>query len=376
MITAGESSGDILGADLMRALRKRYPQCRISGVGGPLMQAQGMELIFPMQDIAVMGVRAVLANLRFLLGRIALATDYALHEQPDIVITIDAPDFSHRLAKRIKRKSRNIKTICYVAPSVWMWRAGRAQKMRRLYDHVLALLPFEPDIFQKLDGPPCSYIGHTAITHIPAPQAGSVFRKKYKISEDTKILCILPGSRKGELKALRAPFHDALMRMDLEGTRLAVPVVPHLRAEIERISAAWPYQPLLVEQTEKADLFAASDVALAASGTVALELGLAGIPMVIGYKTDMLLGAIIMRIAGVPSVVLPNIVLDRPAVKEFLQERCTGENFAAALSELLTNEAVYAQAKADLADFKARMVQNITSPSDEAVRIIHHFIAT
>ncbi len=372
IITAGEISGDILGADLIRAMEEKYPRAKFSGVGGNHMQAAGLTSIFPMEDIAVMGVKAVVEKFQFLLKRIEMTADHIIATKPDIVILIDAPDFSHRVARRVKKRNPHIKIMGYVAPTVWMWRQKRAQKMCGIFDHVLALYPFEPKIFKKYNGPPCHFVGHAATQSIPTTQQGIAFRKAYHISPDEKLLCFLPGSRQSELKTLAPPFHQAIeiLVQNFPDIKIAIPYLPHLYEQINKMLVDYSIRPLMIPQDDKQGLFAAADLALAASGTVALELGLAGLPMVIGYKVEpAFIANMVMRIAQAPSVVMVNVILDRPVIQEFLQDRCTGENLAGELIKLLTNQDYYQQMKHDLADFKYTM-QPEQPPAQRATNII------
>ncbi|WP_245572778.1 lipid-A-disaccharide synthase [Lichenihabitans psoromatis] len=335
-IVAGEHSGDQLGFKLMRALRRLSPRpLAFAGVGGDRMEAEGLRSLFPLTDIAVMGILPVIKRLPTVLRRISETAAAAVAFKPDALIIIDSPDFTHRVARRVRRRLPGIPVIDYVSPTVWAWRTGRAKAMRAYVDHVLALLPFEPAAHARLGGPTCTYVGHPLIERIdefrPLPQ--DVDRRR----EEPPVVVVLPGSRHSEIRRLMDDFGGALERLQASYGPLEVvlPAVDHLAAEIEARAAAWPVQVRILRgEAEKLAAFRRARVALAASGTVTLELALAGVPTVVAYRVtpvEMRLRFLIK----VPSIVLPNLVTGSLDIPEFIGDACTPERLAAALLPLL-----------------------------------------
>ena len=339
-LIAGEESGDQLGAKLMRALKAKLGDtgARFGGVGGHAMEAEGLQSVFPLSDIAVMGLVHVLKRLPSLLRRVSTAVAAAVAAKPDVLIIIDAPDFTHLVAKRVRRKLPDLPIINYVSPTVWAWRPWRARKMRPYVDHILAIKPFEPEALRRLGGPACSYIGHPLVERMGElrPRPG----ERRPIGEDPLELLVLPGSRRSEIVRLMEPFGAALGQVIPQLGRpvsLTLPAVPHLADEIEARSRDWPVQPRIVlGEAAKYAAFRRAHAALAASGTVTLELGLAGVPMVVAYKVSWI-EAQIGRLIVVPSFVLTNLVLGDRTVPEFMQDDCTPENLAAGLRPLLAD---------------------------------------
>lgn len=339
-LIAGEESGDQLGAKLMRALKGQLGADGVTfgGVGGHAMEGEGLRSVFPLTDIAVMGLVHVVARLPSLLRRASAAVAAAVAARPDVLIIIDAPDFTHVVARRVRRKLPDLPIINYVSPTVWAWRPWRARKMRPYVDHILAIKPFEPEALLRLGGPACTYIGHPLVERMDElrPRPG----ERRPIGEDPLELLVLPGSRRSEIVRLMEPFGAALGEVipDLgRPVSLTLPAVPHLADEIEARSRDWPVQPRIVlGEAAKYAAFRRAHAALAASGTVTLELGLAGVPMVVAYKVSWI-EAQIGRLIVVPSFVLTNLVLGDRTVPEFMQDDCTPENLAAGLRPLLAD---------------------------------------
>ena len=351
MIVAGETSGDLLGADLIEAIRALYPDAAFSGVGGPAMIRAGFSSLFDMSEIAIMGLGPILANLRRLFGLVGLTAAHACDTRPDIVVLIDSPEFNHRVAARIKKRYPDICVICYVAPSVWAWRRGRARKMAQHFDAVLSLFPFESHIFKALSGPPCHFVGHPIVVRFQSYAAGADFRAKYNIPGEERLLCVLPGSRMSEIQKLAPVFEQTIARVarEIENLSVVVPVVPHTREEVSARVAGWPIQPILVEdESDKMAAFSAANAALAASGTATLELGMAGLPSVVAYKMGGMMGALLMRVLRVPSAVIVNLVLDAPVMQEFLEDRCTADLITPAINALLQDDALNREKRAQL----------------------------
>jgi len=337
-LIAGEASGDQLGFKLMQAVRELHPDCRFIGVGGGRMQEEGLNSLFPMSDIAVMGILPVLGRLPLILRRIKETADFLISSQPDALVIIDSPDFTHRVARKVRQAKPDIPIINDVSPTVWAWRPGRAARMRAYIDHVLALLPFEPEAHQRLGGPPCTYIGHPLIERLDElrPDAGEAYRRASK----PPIVLVLPGSRRGEIARLMAPFGEAialLVQQSPDPIDFVLPAVSHLEGMIRAAMADWPVKPRLVlGEADKYAAFRTARCALAASGTVTLELALAGVPHVVGYRVSIL-EAQLRYLIQVSTIVLPNLILGNNAVPEFLQEACNGSALATALLPLLTD---------------------------------------
>ena len=368
MIIAGETSGDILGADLMQALRRRDSDIMVTGIGGPKMSAEGLASIFPMSEIAVMGLKEILPRLPQLFKRVDEAVAHALAVEPDVMVLIDSPEFNHRVAKRVKAKRPNIKIICYVAPHVWAWRRGRARKMKAYFDAVMAFLPFEPDVFAANDGPPCHFVGHPIIERLDALEPLPDFAKKHRLKARDVPLAILPGSRVSEVKALIPVFGQVLRYLDrrVENLRPIIPLVPHMVDTVRDKTADWPGKPIYVEdEAEKIAAFKLSRAALASSGTATMELALAELPTIVAYNMG-LMGDLLVRIMPVPSVVLVNLILDAPAMPEFLQERCDARLIGPALLDVIENDAVNAHYRSMLAGFRPAMQEQGEKPADRA----------
>lgn len=368
-IVAGEASGDQLGAKLIAALRAGGP-LELSGVGGPMMQSAGLLSLFPISDIAVMGLVPVIKRLPLLIRRIHETARAAIAARPDVLVLIDAPDFTHRVAKKVRKACPDLPIVDYVSPSVWAWRPGRAKKMRAYTDHVLALLPFEPEAHLRLGGPDCSYVGHPLIERLAEfrPQQDDPPRE-----DQHPLVLILPGSRRAEIHHKLQVFGESVQRIAARypDARFVLPAVPHLVKTIEADTAHWSIKPEIVLGEEaKLAAFRAARAALAASGTVSLELAIAQVPTVIAYKGSPIEAAIARRLVLVPSIVLPNLILGRNVVPEFLQEECTPAALSEAVLALIPDGAAR-QAQLDgFAEVEARMQVEGGSPSAAAARLV------
>ncbi|KUJ81794.1 lipid-A-disaccharide synthase [Ruegeria profundi] len=342
-LVAGEPSGDRLGGALMEGLHSLVPDIQFDGVGGPLMQAQGLDSRFPMAELSVMGLVEVLPKYFHLKRRIAETAQAVLDTRPDVLITIDSPDFSLRVAKIVKAQSK-IRTVHYVAPSVWAWRPGRADKMAKVIDHVLALLPFEPPYMERA-GMECDFVGHPVASEPVASEANiQEFRDAYSLGAAPLILA-LPGSRGGEIDRLAPVFGDAL-RLYLKNrpdARVVVPAVAHMVDAVAEHVRAWPGNPVVLDPRgmasdqavkEKRAAFAAAELALAASGTVSLELAAQATPMVIAYRLSWLTQKIAERMVKLDTVTLVNLVSETRTVPECLLDDCQPETIAAALEQV------------------------------------------
>ena len=377
MIVAGETSGDLLGADLIEAVRVLYPDAAFSGVGGPAMIRTGFSSLFDISEIAIMGLGPILANLRRLFGLVGLTAAHACDTRPDIVVLIDSPEFNHRVAARIKKRYPDICVICYVAPSVWAWRRGRARKMSQYFDAVLSFFPFESQIFQALSGPSCHFVGHPIVDRFQSYAPGADFRAKYNIPGEKRLLCVLPGSRMSEIRKLAPVFEQTIARAarGIENLSVVVPVVPHTREAVRARVAGWPIKPILVEdESDKIAAFSAANAALAASGTATLELGMAGLPSVVAYKMGGMMGALLMRVLRVPSVVIVNLVLDAPVMQEFLEDRCTADLITPAVNALLQDDTLNSEKRAQLLPLADVLGGGGRSPATRAAEIIRSLI--
>src|SRR5262245_23486141 len=375
-LVAGEHSGDALGGKLMEALNVgRRGRIRYLGVGGKAMAAQGLVSQFPIEEVAVMGLGAILARLPLLLRRISSTARSAIAAEPSAVVIIDSPEFTHPIARRIRKRRPEIPIIDYVSPSVWAWRPGRARKMRPYIDHVLGLWPFEPAVHERLGGPPCSFVGHPLIERHPWLSAldPAPLARRLDLAPGRRVLVVLPGSRTSEVSRLMQPFGGALAELQGRGRDFAVllPVVPSVRAIVERHLPAWPARLRLIEgEEDKFRAFKLATAALAASGTVTLELALAGTPMVVGYKIERLIAPIVRWMVKSPSVVLPNLVLGENVFPEFIQEDCTPSKLADALERLIENGRERATQLAALARIPAALQVSGHTPSEAAAAIV------
>ena len=367
-VIAGEPSGDVLGASLMAALKiKKLGKIQFMGVGGERMSEEGLRSLFPIADLSIMGVLEILPRL-FKLHRRILETVKAINEySPDLLITIDSPGFNFGVLKRLI-KSKDTKRVHYVAPSVWAWRPGRVKKFSREFDHLLALLPFEPEYF-KPSGLPTTFVGHPVIEFEMSSVNGIKFREQHGLDMSAPLICVLPGSRKGEIRRHLKPFHEAvrLLRVSQPKISVVIPTISTLKDEIIRAVEGWDVKVIVVEGVNsKYSAMAASNVALAASGTVALELALARVPTVIAYKVNTITSWVIKILVRVKYANLVNILLDREAVPEFLQGRCNGKNLAQSIEKLLTDPNVYKAQQYSAEEAILLLRSKKGSPSDVA----------
>ncbi len=299
------------------------------------MQERGMSSLFEISDISVMGVSGVVSQLPRLLKRIGQTADDVLKQAPDVLILIDSPEFSYRVAKRVRKKNPNIKIIKYVSPSVWAWRPGRAAKIKPFIDHILAVLPFEPEVLRSLDGPSSTYVGHPL-----AAEAPDISIKTRKVLRDVPNLVVLPGSRKSETKRLLPVITDTLEILKSRGNEYTIqlPAVPRLEAEIREVTKNWPFPVEIVKGDDaRKKAFREGDLALSASGTVTLELALYKLPMISIYKLDWMAMRIRHLLTGW-SASLPNLIADYPFVPERLNEYAHPHYIARMIERLMLNE--------------------------------------
>jgi lipid-A-disaccharide synthase len=375
-LIAGEPSGDRLGAALMAGLRSLVPDVSFDGVGGSQMQAQGLTSRFDMSELSVMGIAEVLPKYAHLKRRIAKTAQAIIDSEPDVLITIDSPDFCLRVAGLVKAGS-NLRTVHYVAPTVWAWRPKRAQKMARVIDHVLALFPFEP-LLMEAAGMACDFVGHPVVSEPRATESEiATFRAAFGLS-DARFALVLPGSRQGEVARLAPVFGRALARLAQShpDLKIVVPAAASVANEVRARLADWPASTVMIDPTSydpetaqayKRAAFRAADVALAASGTVSLELAAAQTPMVVAYRFNWLSWQIISRMALVDTVTLVNLISETRVVPECLGPRCRPDLIAEALTRVLADPGAQAEA---MAMTMTRLGQGGEAPGLRAARAV------
>jgi lipid-A-disaccharide synthase len=371
-LIATEESGDRLGAGLMKILRQRLGGAvKFEGVGGQSMAREGLASLFPIEQLSIMGLAAVVKQFPMILRHIRETATAVTAASPDILVIIDSPDFTHRVARRVRARDPSIPIIDYVSPSVWAWRPGRARAMRTYVDHVLALLPFEPDAYRRLRGPPCSYVGHPLTEQIGVLRPGVEEQKRR--DEQPPVLLVLPGSRRSEINHHMAVFGETLGQLAAEAVpfELILPTMPHLQDAVREGVKNWPVQPRVVigEQEKRAALRIAR-AALAKSGTVTLELALSGVPMVTAYRTGAVEAWILLRAINVKSVILANLVAGENVVPEFLQRDCTPKKLSQALREVLNESPLRRRQLDAFAKIEAIMSTGNQSPSVRAADIV------
>jgi lipid-A-disaccharide synthase len=368
-LIATEESGDRLGANLMRALRHRVGGAvQFEGVGGQAMAREGLASLFPIEQLSIMGFSAVVRQLPMILRLIRQTADAVTQAVPDILVIIDSPDFTHRVAKRVRARDPSLPIVDYVSPSVWAWRPGRARAMLGYVDHVLALLPFEPEAYRRLQGPLCSYVGHPLVEQIDVlrPDADEQRRR----DGQPPVLLVLPGSRRGEVRHHMAVFGETLGLLDLPFEPV-LPTMPHLEDVIREGVKSWPVQPrIIVGEQEKKAAFRSAHAAFVKSGTVTLELALADVPMVAAYKVGAIEAWILRRAIRGNSVILANLVIGENVVPEFLQEHCTPAKLAPALRDILSDSALRRRQTEAFAKIDAIMSTGGEPPSVRAADIV------
>jgi lipid-A-disaccharide synthase len=374
----GEPSGDALGGRLIAALRTRTAgRLRIAGIGGEAMHAEGLETLVPLADLAVVGVAEVLPRAPLILRRVRETVASIRAMRPDAVVTIDSSGFTWRVAQRLRREGERLPLIHYVAPMVWAWRGGRARRMARWYDHLMTLLPFEPPYFDRV-GLSCSYVGHPVVESGAGRGDARRFRAAYGIGVEERVLTVLPGSRAGEVRRLSPIFGAALARLEgmIGAFRVVVPTVATVAGLVAEAVRAWPGRAIVLRDgNDKYDAFAASRAALAASGSVALELALAGLPMAVAYRTNPATEALVRQVVKVPHANLVNLILERELVPELLGRDCTPERLAATVAELVLDERVRAAHREGYDQAMRRLAIGGTPPSLRAADCVLDIIA-
>jgi len=369
-LLAGEQSGDVLGGRLMAALRARRPDLQFAGIGGPRMIGEGLQSLFPMHELAVMGLVEILPRLRRLRRLLLQAQDDITRRRPDIVVTIDSPGFTLRLLRAIA--PLGLRRVHYVAPQVWAWREHRVREFPGLWDRLLCLLPFEPAFFAA-HGLPASFVGHPVLESGADHGEAARFRTRHGLPDEAPVVILMPGSRRTEVGRL-LPVFARTMGLLAAHLPLMVPVLPvasAVAAKVERAARAWPVRPVIVtEIADKHDAFAAASAALTKSGTSTLELALAGVPMAVTYRVNPITAAIARRLIRVPHVAMVNLLAQRRLVPELLQQDCSPARLSETLLSLLTEPSVARAQREGFAPLLQTLRPPEGSPSDAAARVV------
>jgi lipid-A-disaccharide synthase len=373
-LIAAEESGDALGGALARALAERASGAlRLAGIGGRAMAAAGISSPFPIDDLSIIGLTAIPQRLPLILRRIRETADAVVAAQPDVLVIIDSPDFTHRVARQVRRRAPSIPIIDYVSPTIWAWRPGRARAMRAYVDCVLAVLPFEPQAHLRLGGPPCVYVGHPLIERLAdlRPSEAETARRR----SDPPLVLVLPGSRRSEINRLLAIFGAAIARVANRAgpMEFVLPTMPHLLDQIRREVSGWPVQPrIVVQPEEKWAAFRTARAALAASGTVTLELAFSGVPTVAAYRVPLIeeIVARLMRMPGMTMIVLTNLIIGEEIIPEFLQRDCTPDKLANALVPLLADSDERRRQLEAFRQLDGIMAVSTAAPSSQAAAIV------
>ena len=369
-IVAGEPSGDILGDQLIKSLESKFNSPIFNGVGGERMQSNNFTSLFDMSDISIFGIFPVLRKLFFLMNKINDVVKDISQKKPDIIILIDSPDFNHRVAKKVKKYLPNVPMVCYVAPTVWAWRQGRAKKMSEYFDYLLSVIPFEVNFFEKY-GLKTSYVGHPFIEKVKNIN-DITFSEKYDLDK-SKTIIFLPGSRKSEIERHSPVMVQAIDYLKDQNLNLNI-LIATGQKQLDQIRDYFKDIQIITDDYEKYSLFKKADFACAASGTVTLELGLTETPTIVIYKMDKLTWFFISKMVKVKFVSLVNLILGRESSKELLQDNFNKENLIDELSKLLSDEDGQKKQINDLKEFNAIMNQNIDNPSENASKIIKRLL--
>lgn len=377
-IIAGEVSGDLLGGDLIAALREAYASpIDLVGVGGEALERQGLKSLFDFSELSIMGISQVLKRLPSLLRRIRQTADALVAARPDVLVIIDSPDFTHRVARRVRKALPDLPVVNYVCPSVWAWKEERAPRMRGYVDRVLALLPFEPAAMQRLGGPATIYVGHRLVSD---PQVQHVREARLaRIDRDPaeKVCLLLPGSRSTEIARLLPVFGEAARELSVRnpGIRFLLPTVPRQEALVRRLSEDWPVKPVItVSQDDKWQAFAQADAAIAASGTVILELALARVPVISTYRFDWLANLFLRKIK-IWTAAIPNLIADYTVVPEYLNEQVRPGSLARWF-ERLSVDTAERRAMLEGYDLVYERMQTVRPPGETGAAVILDLLAT
>jgi lipid-A-disaccharide synthase len=373
-IVVGEESGDQLGFKLMQSLKSLAGSDTVfSGVGGRRMAEEGMQSLFPLHDIAVMGLTAVLGRLPTVVRRVYETVAAIVRDKPDVLVIIDSPDFTHAVAKRVRRKLPQLPIVDYVSPSVWAWRPGRARRMRAYADHVLALLPFEPAVHERLGGPACTYVGHPLIERLDTLTSDDGDLAQRSRSDGT--LLVLPGSRRSVAERMLPVFRDTISRLP-DQRDIVMPTVPALHDWLKGELSGWSRPVRLVlGDNDKFREFRRARAALVCSGTSSLELALAGVPMIVGYRVPPL-ESLFVPLVRVPSIVLPNLILGQNAIPEFLHGPCRADILAPALANILAETPARERQVRAFETLRELMATGSEAPSTCAARVVLEVLQT
>lgn len=372
-VLAGEPSGDLLGAEIVEALQEQLGQdgLELMGVGGPELAARGLNSLYPMDTLSVMGLTEVLPRLRPILAIIRGAAKAITEAKPDIVLSIDSPDFGFRVQKKLAKSLPAVPRVHMVAPTVWAWRPGRAKKISKFLTHILTLFPFEPPYFAA-HGLKAHSVGHPVVRRVPEGTKGA-FRAAHNIAPDAPLLAVLPGSRMGEVSRLLPPFGDVVkqLQQELPNLRVVIPTVPNVEQAVRAATQDWPGSPVLVlGEDARFAAFKDATAALAASGTISLELTVANVPCVVAYKAGSLTIFVVRRMVSVDYMSLTNIVLDRAVIPEFLQGDVTADALLTALRPLMSDEKARAAQREGFAEALDAMGKSDDDPAKRAADIL------
>ena len=378
-VTALEPSGDIMAARIVAALRARFGgNTSLAGIGGPALAAEGMTSAFPLSDFSVIGLTEILSSLPRLRRRLRETAEAVRRFRPHVLLSVDSWAFGARLAQRL-RPFKQWQHVQFAAPKAWAWRPGRARHMPDLIDHLLVQLPFEVPFFRRY-GMATTLVGHPILEGPLLSGDGPRFRQAWGIDAEARVLCVLPGSRGSELRRLIPVFGDVVHRLaaDRPDLRLVIPTVAHLAETVRAATIDWPGRPIILDADEarKADGFHASSAALAASGTVTLELSAARVPTVLAYRVSTVTAIIAARLIRVDYAGLVNLIEDRLVMPEFLQRRCTADMILPALAPLLDDPAAGADQRRVGAGIVDRLGGIDVPPSDRAARTILDLLET
>ena len=365
-LVAGEPSGDILGDQLIKSLSEDLDSPIFHGVGGPKMEENKFVSLFKMNEITVFGIFPVLKKIFFLINKINEVSIDIINKEPDLVVLIDSPDFNHRVAKKIKRKLPNIPIVCLVAPSVWAWRHGRAKKMSKYFDHLLSIIPFEVEFFNKF-GLDTTYIGHPIAKIIDNVDEDSI-KNNYNLT-DEKLVIFLPGSRSSEIERHSIEMSKVINTLERKHPKINVLIVTSPK-QLSLVEKFFPKNKIVTNEVDKFALFKKADFACAASGTVTLELGLAETPTIVVYKMDSFTWFFVSRLVKVKFVSLVNLLLGRLSSIELLQDKFNNENIYKEIEELLNDNNSLKKQREDLKEFKDLINANIKDPSKKASQVI------
>lgn len=370
---AGEVSGDLLGADLLAALKRQTARpLQIVGVGGDGMEAQGLESLYDFSELSLMGFTQVIAHLPRLIARIGQTAKAIIAAKPDVLVIIDSPDFTHRVAKRVRAALPDLPIVDYVCPSVWAWKEYRAAQMVAYVDHVLAVLPFEPEIMARLGGPPTTYVGHRLVTDEGLVEARrNRASREWDHAEDGRTIVLLPGSRSSEINRLMPIFDRTIQELSRrnKNVRYLLPTVVRRENLVRSLMADWPIKPeIVVGAPAKWQAFAVADAAMAASGTVILELGLTGVPVISTYSTDFLVKMLHKRIKTWTAA-LPNLIVDYVVVPEQINEMLLPGALARWI-ERLSSDTLQRRAMLEGFDLAWQRMQTATPPGEKAASVV------